>query len=73
MTEEPLNREALMDEVDVLARSMRQLLVRCKNLPKQDEKLETYQMQKRSLTIAQEHLQTGFLWLRRCVSGDTRF
>lgn len=65
--------ESLLAEVDRLSDAFRAVIVRCKLLDKSDAGLAPYQSSKRALGLAQEHLQTGMLWLRKCITRDVRF
>lgn len=69
----PETPEELLVEVEKLGVALRALIVRCKLLEKTDNGLSPYQRPKRSLELAQEYLQTGMLWLRKCIMLDTRF
>ena len=62
----------LLREVNELGEALRALIVTCKRLPR-DKALEAHQEPARSLALAQAHLQTGFLWLRRALNPDQSF
>ena len=52
--------------------ALRELIVLSKRLPR-IAGLEAHQEQGRSLALAQAHLQTGFMWLRRAISPSKDF
>lgn len=63
---------ALLAEADRLGHELRTLIVKCKDLPKMDE-AGPHQALRYTLSRAQESLQTGMLWLRKCITRDMRF
>ena len=63
---------ALLQQVDEFGANLRALLVEAKKLPKV-EGLDKYQEPMRSLSIAQENLQTGLMWLRRAIEKPKVF
>lgn len=67
----PSNEEVLA-QITKLGEDVRALIVMMKRLPKVVV-TETYQDRTRSLAMAQEHLQTGFLWLRKTVNVPLEF
>ena len=68
---EPTLQETLLADADRLGAELRALIVRCKDLPKNEG--EPYQALRYTLSRAQESLQTGMLWLRKCITRDMRF
>jgi len=69
------NQEALLAEVEELAAKMRDLIVRAKPLKLLDvgTTRQPHLESKRSLGLAQDYLQTGFLWLRRAIQRPQVF
>ena len=58
--------EELLLLTNNLGESLRTLIIAVKKLPK-NKALEPHQDAGRSLALAQAHLQTGFMWLRRAI------
>lgn len=59
-------------EADALGEQMRQLIVSIKRLPR-SAGLDPHQDPVRALSLAQAHLQTGFMWLRRAIETPKVF
>lgn len=58
--------EELIAQLDVLGDALRALIIRSKHVPR-TKGLDPHQDPSRSLALAQSHLQTGFMWLRRAI------
>lgn len=58
--------DELLRQVNELGEALRVLIIATKRLPR-DKALEPHQDATRSLALAQAHLQTGFMWLRRAI------
>lgn len=71
-TAAPENAPALLNELNSVGDALRALIVRTKRLPR-DKSLEPHQDPARSLALAQAHLQTGFMWLRRAITSPKEF
>ena len=70
--EPPPDADEVMEKINAMGTQMRELILLCKKVPRIDG-LDPHQEQVRSLALAQAHLQTGFLWLRRGVKPDKLF
>lgn len=64
--------EDLLLQVNAAGETLRSLIVSAKRLPR-DKGLEPHQDPTRSLALAQAHLQTGFMWLRRAIEAPKVF
>lgn len=64
--------EELLLQVEAIGNTLRYLIVAAKRLPR-DTALEPHQDPTRSLSLAQAHLQTGFMWLRRAIEKPKVF
>jgi len=64
--------ETYLERVQAHAASFRVLLVDAKKFFKA-EKQETFEDQRRALKLAQDHAQTGYMWLRRGASNQKGF
>jgi hypothetical protein len=64
--------DELIERLNSLGSQMRELIVHAKRLPRKPG-LEPYQDQVRALAISQSYLQTGFMWMRRCISPTKDF
>lgn len=64
------------EEIDAalaeLGKELRRLIVSTKRLPRTGG-LEAHQDPSRALALAQSHLQTGFMWMRRAVAPKDEF
>lgn len=67
-----LTAEELMDKINGLGLHLRECIVQAKRLPRVPG-LEPYEDATRSIALAQAHLQTGFMWLRRAVECPKQF
>lgn len=67
----PTQEDLLAESID-LGNKIRDLIVRTKRLPIQ-QGFKPFQDPTRSLALAQSHLQTGLLWLRKCITQDANF
>ena len=70
--EPPPKPAEVMAKVNDLGKQMRELILLTKRVPKVPN-LEPHLDQVRSLALAQAHLQTGFLWLRRAIKPEKEF
>ena len=68
----PPSAELLLAQANALGEQLRALIVTTKRLPR-DKSLESHQDPVRSLSLAQAHLQTGFMWLRRAIEAPKVF
>lgn len=68
----PPNPDELMVEANRMGTEMRKFIVRCKKLPRTPG-LGPHQDEVRALALAQAHLQTGWLWLRRAIKPEDVF
>lgn len=68
----PPTREELTADAARLGTELRALIVLAKRLPR-DKDWESHEDPTRSLAIAQQYLQTGFLWLRRLIDAPKGF
>ena len=66
-------RQELFSEAERIGVELRTLIVRCKELDKPQAKLDPYQRPARALGLAQQYLQTGMLWLKKCINQDVSF
>ncbi|MBM3460742.1 MAG: hypothetical protein FJX76_01445 [Armatimonadetes bacterium] len=66
------SRDALMAQANDIGNQLRALIVEAKRLPREKD-LEAHQDPARALSIAQAHLQTGFLWLRKAINSPKEF
>ena len=62
----------LQRQAHELGEALRVLIVTAKRLPR-EKALEPHQDPVRSLALAQSHLQTGFMWLRRAIDPPRMF
>lgn len=62
----------LIAKLDEIGASLRELVIVSKRLPRVPG-LEPHQDQARSLALAQAHLQTGFMWMRRSIEAPKVF
>lgn len=58
--------------LEKLGTDLRKLIVATKRLPR-EKNWEAHQDPSRSIALAQSHLQTGFMWLRRAVHPKDEF
>ena len=65
-------RSDVMDRVEKAGAEIRELIVLTKRLPREGG-FESHQDPARSLSLAQSHLQTGFMWLRRAIENPKVF
>ena len=64
--------EALLKQTNEIGDLLRALIVSTKRLPR-EKGFEAHQEPVRSLALAQAHLQTGFMWLRRAIEAPKIF
>ena len=69
---QPPTEAELLAKLTECGDAMRELILLTKRLPR-IAGLEAHQEQGRSLALAQAHLQTGFMWLRRAISPSKDF
>jgi hypothetical protein len=69
---EAQNPEQLLADLCALGVGLRDIIVLTKKL-KRTPALDPHQDQMRSLSLAQAHLQTGFMWLRRAIIPTKEF
>lgn len=62
----------VMAKVNELGAALRVVIVEVKSLPRTPG-LDPHQDTTRSLALAQSHLQTGFMWLRRAIDNPNVF
>jgi hypothetical protein len=66
------DRDELITKINAAGAILRMLILEAKKLPK-EKGVEPHQDSVRSLALAQSHLQTGFMWLRRAVFAPDVF
>jgi hypothetical protein len=66
------DRDELITKINAAGAILRILIIEVKKLPK-EKGSEPHQDPIRSLALAQSHLQTGFMWLRRAVIIQDEF
>lgn len=62
----------LLLRINDLGNVLREVIIETKRLPR-DAGYEPHQDPTRSLALAQAHLQTGFMWLRKAVTRPKEF
>lgn len=62
----------LLRRLEAAGDVLRELIVQTKRLPRTPG-LESHQELGRSLALAQSHLQTGFMWMRRSIEQPREF
>ena len=62
----------LLKKVEEAGTALRGIIVLTKKLPR-DKAFEPHQDPTRSIALAQAHLQTGFMWLRRAINAPKEF
>lgn len=70
--QKPPDADALLRQVNELGEGLRLVIVAAKRLPR-EQAFEPHQEPSRSLALAQAHLQTGFMWLRRALESPKIF
>lgn len=65
-------RSEVMERLERAGVELRELIVLTKRLPREGA-FESHQDPARSLSLAQSHLQTGFMWLRRAIENPKVF
>ena len=68
----PPTTEELSERVNKVGDDLRAVIVDTKRLPRV-KGIDPHQDQGRALALAQAHLQTGFMWLRRAVKPQQEF
>lgn len=68
----PPDPAEVMKRIEDIGSALRAIIIECKRLPR-DKGVEAHQDPTRSLALAQAHLQTGFMWLRRSVENPKVF
>lgn len=66
------NKDELVVRISAAGTELRNLILEAKKLPR-DRSLEAHQEEMRCLSQAQNHLQTGMMWLRRAVNPSKEF
>lgn len=69
---EKIDATQLLARIEVAGDKLREMIVQAKRIPRATG-LEPHQDPTRSLSLAQAHLQTGFMWLRRAVEQPKGF
>ena len=63
----------VLDKINALGNELRELILQAKRIPRLVQGLDAHQEPSRCVAIAQSHLQTGFMWLRRAVTQPKEF
>jgi len=69
---ESISREQALIQLEQIGEKLRELIVSTKRLPREGA-FSPHQDPVRSLSLAQSHLQTGFMWLRRAIENPKVF
>lgn len=67
-----MTAEEIDSALRALGSELRRLIVSAKRLPRVPG-LEAHQDPARALALAQSHLQTGFMWMRRAIAPKDEF